>query len=156
MKRILLIGSLLLFFIVAKAQSPLFLEGDKRVNLGFGLSKYPIGSISLDYGVADGILDIGSFGIGPYIAVGSGSNYLYLSLGARGTFHYPIVEDLDTYVGLGVGLRYDVSSELKNKLSPIPGFFLGANYPISKDVLVFGEVGSGVSYITVGISIVFD
>ena len=156
MKRFLLISSLLLLVMIVKAQDPLFLEGDKRVNLGVGISTYPVASISVDYGVLDGIFDAGAIGIGPYVGLGLDKYYVYMSLGARGTFHYPLIENLDSYIGLGVGLRYDVISGAHNSLNPIPGFFLGANYPISKKMFVFAEVGSGVSYLTAGISFILE
>lgn len=156
MKRYYLLACVILLVMLAKAQSPLFFEGDKRINLGLGLNKYPVSSITVDYGVVDGIFDYGAIGIGPYISFGYKDYDAYWGLGARGTFHYPIIDDVDTYIGLGVGLRYEVKQLYKNKLSGIPGIFLGANYPISKMIDVFGEVGSGVSYLTVGFSILIE
>ena len=156
MKRLFVIGSLFLIILTAKAQDPLFLEGDKRLNLGIGLSKYPVASVSLDYGVVDGIAEKGAIGIGAYAGFGANADYAFSSLGVRGTFHYPVVDDLDTYIGVAVGMRYDASSYYSNEFNGIPGFFVGANYPIGRNILLFGEAGSGLSYLTGGISLIID
>ena len=58
------------------AQDPIFLKGDKVLNLGVGLgstlysgtyykSQVPPVSASLDIGIADNILEKGSVGVGP-------------------------------------------------------------------------------------------
>lgn len=153
MKKILLLSGLLLILIMAKAQDPMFLKDDKLLNLGVGIQFYPVLSASFDYCIADGIAEKGSIGVGPYVGLGFWSRYMYLSAGARGTFHYPIIKDLDTYAGLGVGFRYTGSSYWGfSSFHPVPGFFLGANYPVTEKIIAFGELGSGVSYLTVGIT----
>jgi hypothetical protein len=152
MKKILLIALLFSFALLSKAQKPLFLEGDKLVNLGLGLHSfsYQTVSASLDYGIVEDIADKGTIGVGPYVGLGFWSiSTLYLHAGARGTFHYPIIDDLDTYAGFSMGIELG-----SNRYSAFrPGFFLGANYPVTDEILAFGEIGGGVSYLTIGITI---
>jgi len=146
MKKLLLIATFFSIVMLAKAQEPTFIEGKKLLNVGIGLGYYKTYnaavdfSASYDYCVSDGIIDKGSIGVGPFAGVGFGWGYntkIQPFGGARGTFHYPIVEKLDTYAGLALGLR------LYNSIHLIGGFFVGANYPITENIAVFGELGSG-------------
>ena len=139
--------------LLAKAQDPMFLKDDKLLNLGVGLRGYPLVSASLDYCIADGIADKGSIGVGPYAGFGFSSSYNYLFGGARGTFHYPIIDDLDTYAGFGVGLNLHMWKYGSDNINLGGGFFIGANYPLTESIIVFGELGSGVSYLTAGITL---
>ena len=160
MKKFLLFASLVLAMFIAKAQDPMFLKDDKLLNLGVGLRGYPVVSASLDYCITDGIADKGSIGVGPYAGLGLGlGNYYskgaYITAGVRGTFHYPIIEDLDTYAGVGLGFRFAAYSYggTSFHVAQGSGFFIGANYPLTETIIVFGELGSGVSYLTAGITI---
>lgn len=160
MKKILLLAGLFMTILVAKAQDPLFLKDDKLLNLGVGLRGYPVVSASLDYCIIDGIAERGSIGVGPYAGLGIGlGNYYskgaYITAGVRGTFHYSIIDDLDTYVGAGLGFRLAAYSygTVSIHAAQGSGFFIGANYPLTNDIIVFGELGSGVSYLTVGITL---
>lgn len=160
MKKILLVMGLLMTILIARAQDPMFLKDDKLLNLGVGLRGYPVASASLDYCIADGILDKASIGVGPYagIGIGFGNYYLsgaYLTAGVRGTFHYPIIDDLDTYIGAGIGFRLAAYKYggISTHVAQGSGFFIGANYPLTDGIIVFGELGSGVSYLTAGITI---
>ena len=153
MKKLLLLACLLIVFSFAKAQSPMFLSGDKLLNVGAGLRNYPVVSASIDYCIVDDIADLGSIGVGPYAGLGVSSSALYVSAGARGTFHYPIIDDLDTYAGIGVGFRYTMWRYWSNNFHLVPSFCIGANYPVNDNIIVFGELGSGGSYLTVGITL---
>lgn len=160
MKKLLLLSVLAAFVFVAKAQEPLFVKGDKLVNLGIGLGYYTSISASLDYGIADGIAEKGSIGVGPYLGIGRyfgwgygwgySSGYTVFSGGARGTFHYPFIEKLDTYGGIAMGLNFYNFSGFG--IDPDFGFFVGANYMLTEKLRVFGELGAGVSYLSAGIS----
>lgn len=153
MRRLLLLLGILTLAYIAKAQEdPMFEKGEKLVNIGVGINYYPLAAISADFCVADEILDDGSIGIGPYVGFGAGNGYSHFSVGARGTFHYPLVEKLDTYAGFGLGIRYTGSRLYTDYAHFIPGFFVGANYPISEKFKIYAEAGSGVAYITAGIS----
>src|SRR5664279_293172 len=105
------------------AQESTFKQGDKVINLGIGFgstyygsyytSHTPALSASLEVGVKDGILDKGSIGVGGYLGYSSATwaNYYKTSnfiIGARGSFHYPLVNKLDTYTGLLLG--YNIAS----------------------------------------------
>ena len=130
--------------IVVNAQEdPMFIKGDKLINAGIGLGYYRSYasaidfSASFDYCIADGIIDEGSVGIGPFVGLGLNIGGIQPYAGFRGTFHYPFIEKLDTYIGFGLGLR------LFNSIHPIGGLFIGANYPIAEKITIFGELGSG-------------
>jgi hypothetical protein len=144
MKKFLLISFLLVSVVVVNAQEdPLFVKGDKIVNAGIGLGYYRSYSsaldfsASLDYCIADGIIDEGSVGVGPFAGLGLYVGGIQPYGGFRGTFHYPLIEKLDTYIGFGMGVR------LYSSLHLIGGGFIGANYPITEKITIFGELGSG-------------
>lgn len=156
MIKYLLVSFLFLSIIAANAQDVIFIKGDKRINVGIGMQNFPIGTISFDYAVADNIFEDGSIGVGPYIGLGFNTYYTHFVVGGRGTFHYPLVEDLDTYIGATLGLRYGTSALRPNQLFFPVGILLGANYPVNKNIIVFGELGSGVTYITAGITLFLE
>lgn len=156
MRKILLIASFISILMSVSAQNSMFEEGDKNLKLGVGIRWLHTNIIgSVDYCIADDVLDEGSFGVGPYANVEFGTNELKIGAGARGTFHYPFIDDLDTYLGFGLGLRYDMFTYSPNKLNIVPGFFVGANYSLNESLKVFGEVGSGVSFLSVGLVFAF-
>ena len=119
MKKLLLLLFVTVFSLTQLlAQESTFKKGDKAINLGigFGSSYYssfytshtPAISASLEFGVADGILDKGSIGVGGYLGYSSATwaNYYKTTnfiIGARGSFHYPLVNKLDTYTGILLG-----------------------------------------------------
>lgn len=160
------------------AQESTFSVGDKVLNLGLGFgssyysgfytSRTPALSASFEVGVKDGILDKGSIGVGGYLGFSSAkystywktSNFL---IGARGSFHYPLVDKLDTYTGLLLG--YNVFTT-KYTNSYTGGFgasssglnlawFAGARYYFSDKFAAMAEVGYGVAYFTLGVAMKF-
>lgn len=160
------------------AQDATFLKGDKVLNLGigFGSSYYssfytshmPAISASLEFGVKDGVIDKGSIGVGGYIGYSSAkySNYWKTSnflIGARGSFHYPLVNKLDTYTGLQLGYNvfstkyYDTYAGLFNASSSGISFawFAGARYYFTDKFAVMAEIGYGVAYLNLGIALKF-
>lgn len=175
---------LLLFLFVAVfslsqllAQESTFQKGDKALNLGIGFgstyygsyygSHTPALSASLEVGVKDGILDKGSLGIGGYVGYSSAtwSGYYKTSniiIGARGTFHYPLVDKLDTYTGLMLGYnvysyKYE-SSYIGSKGTAgnvLLAWYAGARYYFTDSFAVMGEIGYGIAYFTVGVSLKF-
>jgi hypothetical protein len=159
------------------AQESTFKQGDKVINLGIGFgstyygsyytSHTPALSASLEVGVKDGILDKGSIGVGGYLGYSSATwaNYYKTSnfiIGARGSFHYPLVNKLDTYTGLLLGYniysyKYE-SSYFGSKGSAgnvMIAWFAGARYYFSNNFAVMAEVGYGIAYLTVGVSFKF-
>ncbi|MFA9392625.1 MAG: hypothetical protein ACERKD_22640 [Prolixibacteraceae bacterium] len=160
MRKFLILAGLFVAFLITEAQNPLFLKDDKLLNLGVGMRGYPLVSGSLDYCIVDGILETGSIGVGPFIGMGIGigiNNYKgsYLTAGARSTFHYSIIDNLDTYFGVGLGLQFSNYEYGGSERSIFrgSGIFLGANYPLTENILLFGELGSGVAYLNVGITL---
>jgi hypothetical protein len=151
MRKLFALATLLLLVFTVKAQDQIFFKGDKNINIGLGFLNHPVISASLDYGIAEDVIDYGSFGIGPYAGLGFSSSDSYLSAGARGTFHYPLIEKLDTYLGISFGMEYRFESTAK--VAWHPGVFFGANYPLNEDITLFGEIGSGVTYLQFGITL---
>ena len=173
---------------VTTAQTSLFNKGDKVLNLGIGLgsglyngggytSKMPAISGSFEAGVVDNVLDKGTIGIGGYVGYSSakyeysgygynyGWKYSNIIIGARGTFHYPLVDKLDTYAGLLLG--YDVVSSKEignwpnetnysaNSSRAYLSGFIGARYYFSDKFAGMLELGSGIAYLTIGVALKF-
>jgi hypothetical protein len=164
------------------AQESTFAKGDKVLNLGIGFggrytgtgmttSVPPIGA-SFEVGVKDGVLEKGSIGVGGMLAYSShkweysgwGWKYTSIVIGARGTFHYPLANKLDTYTGLLLG--YDISTAKEfgvssgyNYDSSYGGltyaWFAGARYYFSDAFAAFAELGVGVTILNIGVTLKF-
>ena len=163
-----LIGSVSL----ANAQE-VFHKGTTAINAGIGLGSYynslsiPPLSVSLDYGVADNLINgnNGSISVGGYVGyTASSANYgvskyrsSYAILGARGAFHYQFAPKLDTYAGLMVS--YDIVSSNYDafsnyiKTSHIDwSLFLGARYFFTEKIGGFAELGYGFYNLNLGVT----
>ena len=170
------------------AQDNTFLKGDKVANLaiGFGggyyssyasgLSRVPFLSAAVDVGIIEDILDVGSIGVGGYIgyssakwessSLGYGWKETSFVIGPRGTFHYPLVDKLDTYAGILLAYQNN-SFKQTGEWGGYPGYdggaggiyfsgFIGARYYFSDNFAVMLEVGSGgLSLANFGLSIKF-
>lgn len=185
MKRITAFIFLALFSLPAlKSQESTFNMGDQVVNLGIGLgSVYGIGtyynttvppvSISYEKAIVDDIIDKGVIGVGGYVGYRAykwhyvystydyGWKYTNIVLGARGNFHYPFVDKLDTYVGVLLGYNIVISTEFGTigtyDTSPDRGRvafagYVGARYYFSDNFAAFTELGYGIAYLTLGVS----
>ena len=173
---ILLMGSGYIY-----GQENIFNIGDKVMNfgIGFGSTLYsgtgyktsvPPVSVSFEKGIIDEVLEKGVIGIGGYLAYAAnkweyldwGYRYSRLILAARGVFHYPLVDNFDTYTGIHLGYQvvrvkdignvnplfnYNVSSS-----GVIWSWFAGARYYFSEDWAAFGEVGYGITYLNLGVA----
>lgn len=181
---LLLVGVFSLTQLVA--QESTFVKGDKVLNLGIGLgstlysgSGYKVGippiSASFEVGVADGILDKGSIGVGGYLGysshkysysyLGSNDGWKYTSfvIGARGNFHYPLVDKLDTYTGLMLG--FNVASSKWTGTGIETGhassggvayaWFVGGRYYFSDAFAAMLELGYGITYLNIGVALKF-
>ena len=166
------------------AQESTFKQGDKVINLGIGLgstlytgSYYKIGvppiSASLEIGVADGILDKGSIGVGGYLGYSSHKySYAYYTytdswtysnfiIGARGVFHYPLVNKLDTYTGLLLGFNIASSkwtgtgTETTHASSGGVAYswFIGGRYYFTDKFAGMLELGYGITYLNIGVAL---
>ncbi|HER09067.1 MAG TPA: hypothetical protein ENO20_09175 [Bacteroides sp.] len=185
MKKIAAIICLAIFSLPAlKAQESTFNLGDQVVNIGIGLgSVYAIGSyytttvppisISYEKAIVDEILEKGVIGVGGYVGYTSykyhyifstydyGWKYTNIILGARGNFHYPLVDKLDTYLGMLMGYNIRIAKEFGTfgtDVNPDRGSlalagYLGARYYFSEKFAAFAELGYGISYLTLGISL---
>jgi hypothetical protein len=183
-KSVLLLVVAVFTFTQLVAQESTFSKGDKVLNLGIGFggrwsgsymkTSIPPLSASFEVGVKDGVLEKGSIGVGGYLAYAShkweysgyGWKITDFIIGARGTFHYPLVEKLDTYTGLLVG--YDISTEKEIGTTPYGGglynssyggltyaWFVGARYYFSDSFAALGELGVGITYLNLGIALKF-
>jgi len=183
--KVLLLATLFAFgFLTVNAQTSTFNKGDKVINLcvGFGSgyyagggysSKMPAVSGSLDVGILDNILEKGSIGVGGIVGyssakfdyTGYGWKYTHLVIAARGTFHYPFVDKLDTYAGLALGYNAVSAKETGNwpgttnysatGSSPYFAGFVGARYYFSNNIAGVAELGSGIAYLNIGIALKF-
>ncbi len=153
MKNYLLAATLLFLSITAKSQDPLFLQGDKHINIGVGYRHYPVIQVSADFGLVDEVFDYGTLGVSPYFGLGVSSTHSHISLGCLATLHYPLFYNLDSYAGVGIGVRHKNSSFYQNKTGITPAIILGGNYPISKNFDAFAEIGTGEAYFRMGVCI---
>ena len=168
------------FSTTAKAQ--LFSPGDKVLNLGLGFGvawgvtystvQVPPIAVSFDYGWRDD-LGPGIVGLGGYLGYASyawesswlGGSYGYkvssTVIGAIGTYHMDLVDNLDTYGGLLLGFRIvsdkatgtwagAYSSSVGSGLTG--SLFIGAKYYFSDNIGAFAELGYGIAYFTLGAS----
>jgi hypothetical protein len=163
------------------AQESMFKNRDKVLNIGIGIgstlytgSNYKVGipalSTAIEFGVKDGILDKGSIGLGAYLDysshkldfIGWGWNYANIVLGARGVFHYPLVNKLDTYTGILLGYNIANNKEYGSVVSVnnysvssgvVGAWFVGARYYFSDKFAVMGELGYGITYLNLGIAL---
>lgn len=166
------------------AQEQMFNKGDKVVNVGIGLlsalytgsyytSKLPPLSVSYEQGVVDNVLDVGTIGVGGYLGFASakwemayiggtyGWKYTNIILGARGAFHYPLVDKLDTYAGLLLG--YNIVSA--KEIGTIPGNvsasssgvifsgYVGGRYYFNDKFGAMAELGTGIAYLNIGLAV---
>lgn len=107
-------------------------KGQLVGSLKVGFSDYglPLG-ISADYGVVSGFINgNAAVSVGGEVGVYISDVYTHLSLAARGNFHYEFVNNLDTYLGLNLGLV--------GRNFALNGH-LGARY-------YFGKVGVGLEF----------
>lgn len=182
MKKILLVAFVVCLTLPQLvAQEPTFIKGDKVLNvgIGFGSSLYsgsyyhvtfPPISASLEFGVADNIIDDkGAIGVGPIVGFaaykydyqGWGWKYSNLLFGGRGYFHYPLVKKLDTYTGLTLG--YNIVSSTEFGTAPgydystsssglVWAWFVGGRYYFKDNFAAFLELGYGVAYLNLGVA----
>ena len=181
MKRIFLISIVSMLVGSLAAQDPMFSKGNAVVNatIGFGsviysgsgyTSSVPPLAISAEWGIKDGILEKGVLGVGGYLGYlsykweyqGWGWKYSNAILGARGTFHYPLLKKFDTYTGLLVG--FDIVSA-KEFGTGIPGYdykskssgaiwawYAGGRYYFGDKLAVVAEIGYGIAWFNLGLS----
>ena len=147
-------------------------KGSKVINagIGFGLSgiygdaQMPPISVGFQYGLEDKI------SIGGIVGFSTSSygysdwkwDYTYIIIGARGEYHFLEPSNkLDAYAGITAGYNIVSVSEpdgYKNSWGGyeseasyfIYGAHVGARYAVSNKIGIFGELGYGIGYLTVG------
>lgn len=159
---------------IGTAYAQVYSKGDKLLNIGVGLGGGfgPSGSkgippvgLSLEFGTTDKI------SLGGYAGYSSAeqdiwgnikASYTYIVVGARGSYHFDLnVEKLDTYVGAMLG--YNIASSKVTGGAWPAGFdnsaggiaysgHVGGRYYLGEKLGVFGELGYGVSYLTIGVA----
>ncbi|MGM0626289.1 MAG: hypothetical protein ACQES0_10435 [Bacteroidota bacterium] len=169
---------------------PTFTNGDQALNLAIGLgSTYYSGSYysttlpplsaSFEMGVTDGLIDgKGVIGVGGYIGYAAykwentypgygtyGYKYTNLVIGARGTFHYPLANKIDTYTGVLLGYNIVSANEFgdvyygydyNTRSSSVAwSGFVGARYYISDSFALMAELGYGIAYLNLGVTLKF-
>jgi hypothetical protein len=187
MKKLFLSLLLCVFAIVCvQAQESTFLKNDNVVNAGIGfggnlygwtavggISKLPTFSVSYERCIMDNLFDEkSSLGVGGLFAYTSakwkGSGYGWKSsnmvIGVRGTFHYALVNKLDTYGGMLMGYniyshKWNGNYEGLGHKSGSSGFawnfFVGARYYFTDAIAAYSELGFGYSIFNLGISFKF-
>lgn len=180
--------ALLFLSSITSVQAQIFGVGDKDINAGLGIgstlysgSGYTTGvppiSASFDIGIKDDI-GPGVIGVGGYIGYSSfkyeysgfGWNYSWkysaLLIGARGTYHYELLDNIDTYGGIMIYYRnYTIKETGDNTFTGSYSslgsgldfaFFAGGKYYFSDNLSVFAELGYSVAWLTIGVSMRLD
>lgn len=170
------------------AQDNMLSKGDKVLNVGIGFgsqlysgsgytSSVPPISASLELGVKDDVLDIGSIGVGGYLGYTSskweytyfggnwGYKYSSFVIGARGSFHYPLIDKLDTYTGLMIGFNV-VSAKEFGDIDPLYNYdasssraifawYAGGRYYFTDNFAAMAEIGYGIAWFNIGVALKF-
>ncbi|MDR2118524.1 MAG: hypothetical protein LBP25_03190 [Tannerellaceae bacterium] len=172
MKKLIFLSIISFFAVTANAQE-VFQKGTNVVNLGIGIGSHIPVQASFEHSIVDGLIkgENGAIGVGAYAGWYSYSDsyalgklsYNNLVLGARGAFHYQFVDKLDTYAGVMLGYEI-VSSKwdgtgLYDGSASASGLsystFVGARYYFSPSIAAYGELGYGISYLSVGVALKF-
>ncbi len=184
MKKIILLFVVVVFSMTQlSAQKSTFGLGDKVLNLGIGFgsglysgpgntSSIPPLSASFEVGVKDNVIEKGSIGVGGFVGYTAykwenmswGYKYTNLIIGARGAFHYPLLEQLDTYTGLTLGYNF-VSAKEFGAAGTFPynksgsglsfAWFVGGRYYFNEKFGAMAELGVGITYLNLGVSMKF-
>lgn len=144
-------------------------KGQIDANVGIGLlatfgagkAQIPPISLALDFGITDNISLGGYFGYSTFKEeiMNYSWNYTYMIIGARGAYHFDLVDNMDTYAGLL--LAYNLASVKLEGGSGLPepevggiaySGFLGARYHFTEKLGVFGELGYGISVLNLGLT----
>lgn len=138
-----------------KAQDT-FIQGTNMLSLGMGLPSYlsqisflPL-TMSYEYALTDGLFDKGSIGVGAEGELAHYSQGYQLFVGGRTSMHYEFVPNLDTYMGvaLGIGKKAAHTWGFASKIH------LGVRYQFNGTLGAFGELGiNSFSILRAGVAI---
>ena len=146
-KKLLLLVAIISFLgLGAQAQSTMS-KGQLVGSVKVGFSDYglPIG-VAADYGVVSGFINgKGAVSVGGELGLYLSDEYTHLSLAARGNFHYEFVQNLDTYLGLNLGILgrgFSIGGHLGER------YYFGGNWGINLELGGGTTLGGslGVSY----------
>lgn len=189
MKRLVLALSFVCAPLLLFSQESTINLEDKVFNVGVGLAPtyyhgiywrtiVPPVSASIEYAIKDELIDKkGVLSVGAYTGFAyydeHYSNYIdtygwkhsVVIIAARGVFHYPLVDKLDTYTGLMLGGILDNSSEYGTSYAPgvatttrnraLLSWFVGARHYFKDNIAAMAEIGYGISWLNIGVSYKF-
>ena len=179
-KRLILTGALLLTCIfTVSAQENVFTKGTHIASVGIGLpifratyrSTIPPVSTSYEMGIFD-FGRPGSIGVGGFVGFwglkdkvlykGEVSHrYFHTLIGARGAYHFTILDNWEVYAGavLGLNIRSTKESGHADSRHTHLGFgyqaFAGTRYMFTPSLGAYAEFGNGISYGSIGITFRF-
>lgn len=165
-----------------------FDKGDLVFNFGLGLgsnlyrgryysTKVPPVSASIEYGLLEDVfIEKMTLGIGGLVGFSSsewsstgwqgvkyGYRYNYITFGARGAFHYPLVENFDVHTGIIMGFTVVSYSQFgtidpaytytATSNFPVYGWYIGGRYYVSDNFAGMAEIGYGLSYLNIGFAV---
>jgi hypothetical protein len=185
MKKILVFILIFICLTTGAIAQNTFVKGEKVLNLGIGLgstlytgglytSKIPPISASFEVGVKDNLFDAkSSLGVGGYLGF-TGAKYQYgdwgfkysnVIIGVRGVLHYQLIDKLDTYTGLLLGYNIVTAKEFgtevfgynyKSSASGLAySWFVGGRYFFNDKFGAMLELGYGIAYLNLGVSLKF-
>lgn len=128
------------------------LEG--KLSVG-GLVGYAGSSVDVTVPVQTGTY----FGYPTYSLATDKIKYSYIIIGARGAYHQPLIDNVDTYGGLMIGYNL-VSATVPAALGSYSasasylaiGAFVGGRYYFTPKLGAYAEVGYGVGFLNVGVT----
>lgn len=171
MKKLITMLFVFLFVVASSFAQEAFNKGDKTgsVGLGFGFAGIygdagmPPISLGFQYGIDKKISVGGILGYtsSSYSAWEYKWTYSYIVIGARGEYHFLDNKLWDVYGGLTLGYAivsvstpsgYNGYGYSAGNSYAVYGFHAGARYFVSPKVAIFGELGYGIGYLTLGAS----
>lgn len=143
-------------------------KGTIDINAGIGLAHNLSGSgglpinLALDYGINDNVSVGGYLGFlsSEQTFAGGAWKYTNIIIGARGTYHHPLVDGIDTYGGAILGYN-KVSAKWKGNTAAFGGAsasgivynaFVGARYHFTDNLGAYGELGYGIAILQLGVT----
>ena len=185
MRKNLFLAIVICFFVVvnSSAQTQSFTQNDNVVSVGVGFggilysgslytgagySHLPTFTLSYERCIIGNLFnDQSSLGVGGLVGYTSSRIKDYwtstdLMIGARGSFHYAFVDNLDTYAGIMLGYNINTWKWHGSYLGTTSGSssftytaFVGARYYFANSIAAFAELGYGYSLANIGLSFKF-
>jgi hypothetical protein len=183
-KHLILVIAMTIIVSQSTVKAQAFKNGDMVGNLGLGFGWYgysyfgagvtslPAISLSLEKGIKEISSINGVFSLGGIFGVkhaswsysGSNGSYNDIIIAARGAIHADLfkITKLDTYAGLAVGARihnekFPYSNYVNdNYTNGLFAIYFGGRYYFNDEFAVFGELGYGLGYLTLGLSYKFN